>query len=152
MDDSTGQSCTVVPMEPCHIEEISQLEQECFSTPWSFESLVGELSNPLAVYYVAVIDEKVVGYIGMHHVVDEGYINNIAVFEKYRNMGIGGLLLERLIEYSKENELDFITLEVRESNFHAISFYEHFGFEKVGVRKKYYSNPTEDADIMTKDF
>ena len=78
--EEQGQSITVVPMQPCHIEELERLEKECFSTPWSFDALVSELSNPLAVFRVAEIGGRVAGYVGMQHIVDEGYICNIAVF------------------------------------------------------------------------
>ena len=57
--EEQGQSITVVPMQPCHIEELERLEKECFSTPWSFDALVSELSNPLAVFRVAEIGGRV---------------------------------------------------------------------------------------------
>lgn len=150
--DGQGQSITVVPMEPRHIEDLERLEKECFSTPWSFDSLVSELSNPLAVFCVAEIGGQVAGYVGMQHIVDEGYICNIAVFSQYRRRGVATKLMETLSEYAKENEMASISLEVRESNVNAQSFYEKFDFEVVGRRKHFYSNPTEDALIMTKTF
>lgn len=150
--DEQGQSITVVPMQPKHIEDLERLEKECFSTPWSFDALVSELSNPLAVFRVAEIDGQVAGYVGMQHIVDEGYICNIAVFERYRRQGVATELMETLERYAKENDMASISLEVRESNVNAQKFYDKFHFEVVGRRKKFYANPTEDALIMTRTF
>lgn len=150
--DERGQSMTVVPMEPNHIEALERLELECFSTPWSFDALVSELSNPLAVFRVAELDGQVAGYVGMHHIVDEGFICNIAVFPQYRRRGIAARLMESLIDYAKENDMTSISLEVRESNQIARTLYEKFQFEVVGERRNFYANPTENALIMTKTF
>ena len=150
--DEQGQSIVVVPMQPKHIEDLERLEQECFSTPWSFDSLVSELSNPLAVFRVAEIGGQVAGYVGMQHIVDEGYICNIAVFPQYRQRGVATQLMEALHQYARENDMVSLSLEVRESNIIAQQFYEKFHFETVGKRKRFYSNPTEDALIMTRTF
>ena len=56
--EEQGQSITVVPMQPCHIEELERLEKECFSTPWSFDALVSELSNPLAVFQLPKLEAE----------------------------------------------------------------------------------------------
>ena len=150
--DEQGQSNTVVEMQPKHIEALERLEQECFSTPWSFDALVSELSNPLAVFRVAELDGEVAGYVGMHHIVDEGYICNIAVFSQYRRRGVATSLMQALDDYARENDMASISLEVRESNQIAQQFYEKFDFEVVGHRKHFYANPTEDALIMTRSY
>ena len=62
---------TVIPMEQSHIDAVAALEQACFSEPWSVAALAEETSNPLAVFRVAVEDDAVLGYVGMHHVLDE---------------------------------------------------------------------------------
>lgn len=150
--DEQGQSIQVVPMEPRHIEDLERLEKECFSTPWSFDALVSELSNPLAVFRVAEIGGRVAGYVGMNHIVDEGYICNVAVFPQYRRLGVATRLFEELDRYAKENDMASISLEVRKSNLNAQSFYHKFDFEVVGERKNFYANPTENALIMTKTY
>ena len=86
----------------------------------------------------------------MSIVIDEGYIFNVAVRESYRNKGVATSLINELVTYGKKNNFSFITLEVRESNFPAISLYSKFGFIKAGERKDYYSNPKENAILMTK--
>jgi ribosomal-protein-alanine N-acetyltransferase len=93
-----------------------------------------------------------VGYGGMYTVLNEGYVTNIGVLPQFRRKGIGKSLVEKLLDYSKEKNLEFLTLEVRVSNKAATNLYKSFGFESVGNRKNFYSNPTEDALIMTRYF
>lgn len=139
---------SIVNMEKRHIPSIASIERECFSAPWNEKMIEEELSNPCAHYIVYECDGEVCGYVGLHSILDEGYITNIAVSEKHRRKGIASALLEKLI--SDTEKLSFITLEVRVSNVPAISLYERFGFENVGTRKNYYTNPSEDALLMTK--
>lgn len=146
------QSTKIVEMQPKHIESLELLEQICFSSPWSFDALVSELSNPLAVFRVAEIGSEIAGYAGMQHVLDEGYICNIAVHPQFRRQGVAADLIDALCEYAKENDMSIITLEVRKSNIAAQKLYEKFNFEVKGERKNFYSNPQEDALIMTKTF
>ena len=103
-----------------------------------------------AHYTVAICDGKVVGYVGIVCVAVEGSITNIAVHPDYRNHGIATCLLDMILNFADENELEFVTLEVRESNINAIHLYEKFGFETVGKRKNYYSDNHEAALLMTK--
>ena len=66
-----------------------------------------------------------------------------------RKNGIGKALLEKIIEIAKQTEMEKISLEVNEENKVAIHLYENSGFEKIGIRKKYY-NGKNNAIIMTK--
>lgn len=135
-----------------HLDEVVLLEQECFAHPWSRQSIESELTNENSVFLTAIDDNRVVGYIGMNVVVDEGYIFNVAVDKNYRKRGIGSALIGELVTFSKKNNLCFLTLEVRESNENARSLYSKFGFIKVGERKDYYKEPVENAVLMTKYF
>ena len=132
------------------LEGVYIIETECFSHPWSKQSLEEELNNETSLFLVAKEENEVIGYIGMSIVIDEGYIFNVAVREKYRNKGVATALINELVTYGKKNNFSFITLEVRESNLPAISLYSKFGFIKAGERKDYYSNPKENAILMTK--
>lgn len=132
-----------------HVPFAAKIEKECFSAPWSENALESELENENARFYVAFVDGEAAGYFGMHVVCGEGYVANIAVDKKFRRLGVAGALLNKAAE---ENKMSFISLEVRKSNAPAISFYKKHGFETVGERKKFYSNPSEDAFIMTKYF
>lgn len=141
----------IVKMSAEHIPEIAKLETECFSQPWSENSLSEELKNENSYFLVAVC-EKVLGYIGVQEICGEAYITNVAVFGEYRKEGIGRKLLNEACNGAKLRGCEFITLEVRESNFAAIALYESEGFEKAGVRKNFYSAPTENGVIYTKNF
>lgn len=142
----------IVKMGKEHIEEIALLEKHCFSNPWSEISLENELDKDNSCFLVSLKNGKVMGYIGMNYILDEGYITNIAVFEQYRRNGVATKLLDNLILVCMNLKLSFLSLEVRVSNKRAISLYEKFGFENLGRRKNFYTLPKEDAFIMTKYF
>ena len=136
---------------PCDAAQIAQLEKLCFSEPWSERQLLETMEDPKGVLYVAVQDDdgQVLGYAGLHDIVGEGYVDNIAVFPQFRGQGIGEALTRALVEYMRCAALEFLTLEVRASNLPAISLYEKLGFRQEGRRKNFYRHPTEDARIMT---
>lgn len=135
-----------------HITQVAELEKMCFVHPWSEKSLEDELENENSLFFVCTDSGRVLGYIGMNFVLDEGYIYNVAVDENFRNRGIATSLINELVTFAKKNSFSFLTLEVRASNEKAISLYSDFGFIKAGERKNYYSEPTEDAILMTKYF
>ena len=130
------------------VAEIVKIEQACFSTPWTEQGISESIENENTHLYIALADGTVAGYMGVQVFSGEGYVTNVAVLPEYRRQGVARALIERVMQ----NDMEFITLEVRESNTPAIKLYSSFGFEKVGVRPKYYSNPTEDALLMTKEF
>ncbi len=132
------------------ILNIADIEKLCFSTPWS-ENAIKESMVAGTVFYVAYVNDIAVGYMGLSKIAGEGYVTNIAVLPNYRRLGIGKKILEYAINTSKD-ELEFISLEVRTSNTAAISLYEKLGFKQVGIRKRFYTKPVEDAIIMTKNF
>ena len=92
------------------------------------------------------------GYGGMHTVLGESYVDNIAVFPEFRGHGVGRTLMAVLIEKARENGGVFITLEVRASNLPAIAMYRSLGFTEAGVRRNFYTEPREDALIFTLSF
>lgn len=141
-------STRIIPFAAQHVSAVAQIEQACFAEPWTEDGLREELDNSCARFLVAETEDgTVAGYIGCHTVLDEGYIANVAVSPAYRRRGIGKQLVQALLERSEE--LAFVTLEVRVSNQAAIALYTDCGFQSVGVRKKFYSHPTEDALLMT---
>lgn len=131
---------------------VALIEKECFSSPWSEEGLKSELSNPSAEFYVLEKEESLCAYMGMHIVLDECYIANIAVSPAFRRRGYGLALVENALTVAREKCCSFISLEVRVSNKSAIALYEKCGFEGLGERKDFYSSPRENALIMTKYF
>ncbi len=142
---------TVENMGEKHILQIAELERQCFSQPWSENALREELDNQNSHFLVAVAD-GFAGYIGVQEICGEAYITNVAVFENYRKIGVGRMLLRAACDGAKGRGCEFITLEVRQSNVPAITLYESEGFEPAGVRKNFYSNPTENGVIYTKYF
>lgn len=130
------------------IEDILEIEEEAFTTPWSEEAFKSEIKNNLAHYLVVEIDGRVVGYGGVWLIIDEAHITNIAVLQDYKGKGIGNKILTGLIEYSTSLGIRNMTLEVRESNFVARRLYEKHGFVSYGIRPKYYVDDNEDAIIM----
>ncbi|WMJ76710.1 MULTISPECIES: ribosomal protein S18-alanine N-acetyltransferase [unclassified Sedimentibacter] len=132
------------------LNQITQIEKMCFSLPWSRASLEKELVNELAYYQCAEEDDKIVGYMGMWRILDECHITNVAILPEYRNRGIAGMLISKMVEICRCSEISSMTLEVRETNIPAINLYEKFGFVSVGKRPRYYSKPIEDAIIMWK--
>ena len=141
----------IVPMHPDHLDSLADLESLAFSTPWSYDALAEELQNPLAVFLVAedVDAESAVGYLGMHHILDEGFIANLAVHPAYRRQGIARSLLREAQEYAEAHDLARLTLEVRASNVPAIALYEGMGFTRDGIRPRFYDSPKEDAAIYS---
>lgn len=130
------------------VDAVYNVEEDCFVDPWSKDSIRKELKNDLARYLVAEVDNKVVGYIGIWFVVDEGHITNVAVHSNYRGKKIGDKLVSEMVELCKENDLVAMTLEVRTSNTVAQNLYRKYGFRMAGIRKEYYSDNKEDAIIM----
>ena len=142
----------IVPMDRSHIEQIAALERECFSTPWSEAMLTEVLFDSQASFIVAESEDGgVLGYAGLQVVLDEGYIDNIAVEPNARRHGVADELLDVFCRFGEAN-LAFLTLEVRASNAPAIALYEKYGFQRAGLRPKYYDKPREDAVIMTREF
>jgi ribosomal-protein-alanine N-acetyltransferase len=140
----------IVPMNETHLKDLALLEKQCFSVPWSENALRMELTKENSRFFVAVIKNEVLGYIGANNVLGEVYIDNIAVFSNFRGLGVATTLLNHLISVSKEEKCDLVTLEVRESNTIARKLYEKLGFKNVGVRKNFYDQPKEDGIIYTK--
>lgn len=131
-------------------KEIFAIEMECFSVPWSLDSIETELVNEdKKLYYVIEDANGVVGYAGAWLVYDEGQITNIAIRPSVRRQGFGVKLTSALIEECFKRGMHEIFLEVRISNLSALSLYRQLGFTVKGMRKNYYSEPKEDAYIMS---
>lgn len=120
-----------------------------FDNFWSYNILKQELQNEKTTYIIAKENNEVVGFAGISIIFDEATLNNIVVKKSCRGRGIGGELLETLIDLCSDLNAKSFTLEVNVTNTPAIKLYEKFGFKNLGIRKKYYNNST-DAYIMTK--
>lgn len=131
------------------VEQVSRIEKECFSIPWSqgaFEREVAE--NRCARYLVAREDGLPVAYAGMWLVMDEAHVTNIAVRSDRRGRGIGEAITRALMQLAADTGMRYMTLECRRSNHAAQRLYRKLGFVDVGFRKRYYADNREDALIM----
>ncbi len=143
---------TLVPMDRSHLAGVAELERLCFATPWSEAMLAEELYNDTASFIVAEgEDGSVLGYAGLHVILDEGYIDNVAVRPDCRRQGIADRLLDVFCRFGEE-KLAFLTLEVRPSNEAAVALYRKHGFQEAGRRRDYYEAPKEDALLLTRQF
>lgn len=140
---------TIEKMSREHLSEVASIEEMSFSLPWSLESLELMLTEQASAL-VALEDGRVLGYVGMMCVLDEGQIINVAVHPDARRRGVGRRLMEAAETYAKERGIVFLSLEVRESNIAARSLYSSLGWEEQGIRKGFYSHPVENACVMTK--
>ena len=144
--------CKIINMDDDAVKDIRAIEKECFSAPWTMADIRAELKNETAHFITAKINDKIIGYIGVHEVAGEAYIANIAVSEKYRGYGVASRLLNVAESGAKKRGCEFISLEVRKSNEKAISLSERRGYEVAGERKNFYTKPDEDGLIMTLNF
>ena len=139
-------------MTMADLDAVCVIEEQCFTVPWSRESMEKELNgNDQAHYLVAEIDGQVVGYAGFWQVLDEGHIMNIAVAPEMRGRGLGEELMRAMLQQGTQLGIVYWTLEVRVSNDPAIALYKRYGFETAGVRKGFYTAPREDAYVMLKN-
>ena len=139
-------------MNEAYIDRFAEIDQKCFTVPWSRKAFEDEFKNSIAVYFAARNDDECIGYAGFWNVSGEGDITNVAVVEEHRRSGVGSMLIEAVLERAKQLNIDIMTLEVRQSNYKAQGLYKKYGFEVIGTRKRYYSDNNEDALIMTKRF
>ena len=142
----------ITNMTATHVSSVAELEKVCFSAPWSENSVASELNNPLALWLVAVENDRLAGYIGSQSVEGEADVMNVAVHPDFRRRGIAEELCRQLVSVLNERDVHSLTLEVRASNAPAIALYEKLGFTLVGRRPNYYRHPKEDALIMRKEW
>ena len=132
------------------VPDIKKIEVECGLSPWTIAAYETEQRHPDAVMLkVSVEDGSIVGFVvGRAPVGGDGEILNIGTALACQRQGIGSMLIEEFRRICTERRLSTIWLEVRSSNRPAIDFYRSRGFIRKGVRPNFYSNPTEDADLM----
>jgi ribosomal-protein-alanine N-acetyltransferase len=130
------------------IRQIMDIENESFSTPWTEAAFLAEIHKLYSLSRVLMIGDRLVGYLCMNLILDEGHILNLAVHPDFRRRGMATRLINEALTELKKKGCRFIYLEVRSSNIAAKQFYVQFGFRDAGLRKKYYANPVEDAVLM----
>lgn len=148
MEKNNLNSIEIFPMTNDDLIYFEKNLNSQFDDFWTFSIFKQEFQNENTIYIVAKQNAEIVGFAGILCIIDEANIMNIVTKKDKRNLGIGSLLLQKLINISMEKKLKSITLEVNENNTNAIKLYNKFKFETVGIRKKYYNN-TDSAILMT---
>lgn len=145
------QNVKFIKLDISHVSAIAALEAECFKDPWHELSVSNELKNDRA-FYIGIVDtekNRLIGYAGFWHIIDEIEIMRVAVSPDYRRNGYAAKMLRMLESEWIDYDIAFARLEVREGNVAARALYESLGFEPEFIRKGYYSDG-ENAVLMKK--
>lgn len=133
------------------LNEIMEIEYTCFGEDaFSRQQMAYLITQAKGIFLIAEYDSKIAGYISFttskrHHT---GRIYSVAVLPEYRTCGIGGILLNKTIEYAETKKLNAIFLEVRTDNAAAISVYEKKGFVKRSVKPGYYHDGADAYSMV----
>ncbi len=131
-------------------ESLSALDKLCVGAEgWSAESFKSEAEKDNGIVLYTVENGGVMGLICGFFAADEAEITSVAVAPEYRRKGIAASLMEEYLR-ALPDAVESVFLEVRESNSAAIGLYQKFGFQKISIRKKFYSFPDENAVVMQK--
>jgi [ribosomal protein S18]-alanine N-acetyltransferase len=139
------------PMEVADVPGVVTIEREAFSTPWSEDTFQSLFRRPPWVLLVMELsDGGLAGYAVLGCVMEQGELANIAIRKEDRGRGLGGLLLDRVLDEASVRGVRQIFLEVRLSNTGAASLYRSRGFQEIGIRKDYYEAPREHARVLVR--
>lgn len=127
---------------------IGEMEEKYFSDPWQRKDIFSYICSEDGMCFVATVDEKPIAYVIGRIIAPEGEIYRIATDEAHRRRGVGYRLLSYALKTERGRGLETVFLEVRSQNIAARALYEAYGFKNIGVRKKYYRDPADDAIIM----
>lgn len=136
------------PMTTVDVDAVAALEAGSFSTPWDARTFAGLLQRKPVELWVGELAGEVVAYTVLWCIGEEGELANLAVAPEHRGKGVGGRLLDRVLEVARGRGVLSLYLEVRESNMGARALYRNRGFQEVGRRKSYYDRPREDARVL----
>lgn len=129
---------------------VAEMEQQIFSDPWSEKSVLDTVRQKQSVCFAVEKAGHLLGYLLAYHAADEAEIARIAVQKEARRQGAAGKLMQALEHYCEEHKMEKLLLDVRESNEAARSFYTKNGFVEDGIRQGFYTNPSEDAVLMSR--
>ncbi len=132
------------------LDKVMEIEEDLFAVPWTKEGYFTFLTRKDAMFLVVEEKGEILGYCGLLMVLDEGDVTNVAVRRDRQREGIGNFLMESMLRLAYEQGIRTVHLEVRVGNSVAVRLYERLGFVKDGIRKGYYTDPVEDAVLMTR--
>lgn len=143
--------CEIQYGQEKEISDLAALEGRIFSDAWTENGIRETLRQNHTLALGIWKGESFAGYVILYYVLDEGEIARIAVDSAYRRQGAARALFGQLAVICKEKGIGRLMLEVRQGNQAAVSFYRKCGFTVDGIRKAYYTEPCEDAVLMSKD-
>ncbi len=132
------------------LKRIAEIEKDSFSIPWDEKVYIEMIENSRYHIITENVENDIAGFAILLEMVDVVELIRIAVKKELRNRGIGDKLLKDFLKRAKEIGYSEIFLEVREKNTSAINLYLKNGFEKIALRKAYYTDTGENAVIMKK--
>lgn len=144
-------SCIIRQMQLADCAQVAAIDHACIANPWTVQDFEQAWHRSEQNYWVAVIENKIIGFAGVMTAADEADITHIAVLPEYQRQHVASSLLQEIIKQLQLMGVQTIYLEVRQHNSTAQSLYHFAKFEQVGTRKNYYTNPIEDAIIMKKE-
>jgi ribosomal-protein-alanine acetyltransferase len=134
--------------ELADVAGILEVERACFDDPWSARAIQEAMQSETSCAFLAENTSGILGFVLARTTGPEAEILDLAVSPRARRMGIARGLLRAVREQARGSGVEEIFLEVRESNRAAISLYEGEGYRPVGMRHRYYRNPSEDALVL----
>ena len=137
--------------------EVVEIEEESGLSRWGWAAYYAEMQGTnrdlMLIARVAkapiIEHQRLAGYIVARESAGELHINNVAVRDQFRRRGIGIALLGSIIEMAKRLKVQVAFLEVRRGNNAAQELYKKVGFKPIARRADYYSDPREDAVVMS---
>ncbi|OIP72998.1 MAG: ribosomal-protein-alanine N-acetyltransferase [Oscillatoriales cyanobacterium CG2_30_44_21] len=131
------------------LAQLKAIDHACLGDFWSLEAYQKEIDSPNSCV-LGLINKKqqLLGFGCLWAILEEAHITILAVRPEYQGQGFGKIIVWGLLQKARDRQLEWATLEVRESNHIAIALYKNFGFEEIGRRAKYYEITREDALIL----
>jgi ribosomal-protein-alanine N-acetyltransferase len=149
--ETTMNAVIIREMSPDDVHKIAEIEKASYTMPWSETSFLSEIYSRHSITRVAELNGKIIAYVCVKKVADEGHLLNMTVHPDCRRQGVANMLFNNTLEDLRQSGCRFLYLEVRTSNNAAKKMYEKLNFKIVGTRKDYYLRPIENAVIMMLD-
>lgn len=130
------------------LDDLEHLESVCFPEPWNRRLIQSELVAPSRINLVWAEDERIAGYVLSMQIFDDLHVNKIGASPEVRRRGVASELMGAVAAIALDRGCERISLEVRESNDAARSFYESLGFAVEYTRRAYYPSG-ENALVMS---
>jgi ribosomal-protein-alanine N-acetyltransferase len=151
--DMRWQQARFEMMKVTDIEDVVAIERDAYPFPWTRGNFLDSLDSGYEAWVLRDAEDRLLAYFLLMYVVEEVHLLNITVRPDIQGQGLGSRLLDKVISLARDATMPAVLLEVRPSNRHALSVYQHLGFVEIGVRRNYYPAAgvtREDAIVMRK--